>query len=376
MKGAGGGRLIAINGTYAHGQPTGLGVYTKEVCGRLVASRRGLDFLLFTPDDGFRSRYPRRVVPTGKHKVPGKGLSAHLLRLLWAAALWPRQARRQGATGLYSPVPEGAFAGSLPQVVTVHDIIPARFPELHGRLKSYYATVVPRLLARARAVICISEHTRRDLLSYYGLRNLRTHVVHNGYDRRLFYPRPKGLSQEHFGFDDYFLYVGDMRPYKNLSGALDAFAGLRTQAVFVVVGKRDRRFFPGIRKRIRELGIQERVVFPGYVSNEDLAALYSQAVGLVFPSRYEGFGLPALEAMACGCPVVVSKGTSFPEVCGGAALYVNADDVLEIRTAMDRLLTDAALRRRLRQEGIARAGQFDWEKTAAEILDILEDVFE
>ncbi|UCB52689.1 MAG: glycosyltransferase family 4 protein, partial [Candidatus Zixiibacteriota bacterium] len=234
---------------------------------------------------------------------------------------------------------------------------------------------LPILLRNAKKVVCASEHTKRDLLSFYRIKDKPISVVYPGLNRQWFYPRNRGVVRERYGLENYLFYVGDMRPYKNLDRSLEAFAKLNNRDIkFVVAGKKDPRFYPNLERKVDQLALKNRVVFMGYVPGEDLPFLYSEARALVFPSLYEGFGLPPLEAMACGCPVVTSNAASLPEVCGEAAHYVDPESVDSIAQGIHQVVTDQNLRNTLIHKGIKRAQLFSWEKAAKRVLDIFEEV--
>ena len=166
-----------------------------------------------------------------------------------------------------------------------------------------------------------------------------------------------------------------MRPYKNLERSLEAFALLNLKEYkFVIGGKKDPRFFPRVRKKVDALSLKDRVVFLDYVPEENLPHLYSEAAAFVFPSLYEGFGLPPLEAMACGCPVVVSNTASLPEVCGNAAYYVDPYDVENIAEGIYKVIMNQTLRQNLIKKGLERAKFFSWEKSAEEHLKVFREV--
>lgn len=168
--------------------------------------------------------------------------------------------------------------------------------------------------------------------------------------------------------------MGDLRFYKNLIRCLDAFDRLPFKDYqFAIAGKKDDFFYPQIERQIQQLSAKERIIFLDYVPTADLRLLYSMARSLVFASLYEGFGLPVLEAMACGCPVIASNSTSIPEVGGDSVLYVDPYSVENITQTMYRVLTDAELRKSLSDRGLARAKLFSWDKTARNVCQIFED---
>jgi glycosyltransferase involved in cell wall biosynthesis len=230
------------------------------------------------------------------------------------------------------------------------------------------------------AVITASNHSRREIERYLGVSPARLSIIPDGVARR-FHPLPLEKAKNHvasrFGLRTaYLLYVGALTRRKNLERALEAFSLITKQmpAVrFVLAGSRTWQGTPVEAIAVR-LGIEDRVVQTGPLADADLPPLYRGAVLFVFPSLYEGFGLPPLEAMACGTPVVCSNAASLPEVVGDAALMVDPTDVGGMAEAMRRVLADAELADDLRQRGLARAAQFTWERTARETVAVYERV--
>jgi glycosyltransferase involved in cell wall biosynthesis len=370
MKGNG---SIAINATFMHDNPTGLGVYTYELVQELLRIKRNV--VVYSSSINLKRQNPDMVSLVTSRTSPSLGFKGHLVRLIWQQTALPNNLKRRGITLLHSTVPEGMLYPSMKQIITVHDIIPARYPELHPKMKYYYYHALPIILKNSSAVVCVSENTRRDVVEYYRLTDKPIYVINEGFNGHTFYPRRMGHAQKPYGLTNYLLYVGDMRPYKNLERALEAFARLNLKDVkFVIGGKKDPKFYPRIEKKTIELYLKDRVLFSGYVPDADLPRLYSESKALVFPSLYEGFGLPPLEAMACACPVVASNVASLPEVCGDAAYYVDPYNVESIAEGMYKVLNDEALRQRMIQKGLERAKLFSWEKSANEHLKVFEEV--
>ena len=249
-------------------------------------------------------------------------------------------------------------------VVTVLDMIPERFPEAFPPDGLYARLVTKRwiegkrtLCQRADAVLAISEHTKRDVIDQYGIAPDRITVTHLG--NRLSaegdIPRLAGLP------DRYVLFVGTRNTYKNFSVVCEAVASLDGIAILCIGGG---PFDDRERAQIDSLHLGDRVVQRS-VSDAELAACYAHALAFVFPSRYEGFGIPILEAFACGCPAVVANASCFPEIAGDAARYFDPDDAEELRAVLAEVIEDPVHAAALRTKGRARARQFTWEATAA-----------
>ncbi len=265
-------------------------------------------------------------------------------------------------------------------VFTVHDLAFLVHPETHLRgNRLFLAAVVPRFARAATRVIADSEATRQDVLRYCGVPPEHVRVVHLGVDARFrpLDPREaRALVAARFGLrSDYLLFVGTLEPRKNLRALLAAHCAIPDAPPLVIAGAPGWRYAE-VYREVRARRDGARVRFLGRVAEADLPALYSAATAFCYPSRYEGFGLPPLEALACGTPVVCSDRSALPEVVGDAALLVDPDDPRAITAALGRVLTDEELRRELRGRGLARAAQFTWERAAAATAAVYAEAWE
>lgn len=267
-------------------------------------------------------------------------------------------------------------------VVTIHDLGYLAFPTAHTTARRLELHLTTRWSARAAwRVIAISQATRRDLIRHYGVAPEKIGVIYHGVAPQ-FQPvtcrATISATLSHYGIcTPYVLYVGTIQPRKNLLRLIEAFAQCRrewtghTQCPQLVIAGKPGWLTTDIERRVAEMGLTSLVRFPGYVADADLPALLSAALAFVFPSLYEGFGMPVLEAMACGTPVLTSTTSSLPEVAGDAALLVDPLNTAALAAALARLVDDAALRDELRRRGLARAAEFRWERCAAETLGVL-----
>ena len=263
-------------------------------------------------------------------------------------------------------------------VATIHDVKPLLFPALAPKRNIHQfleEMCVGNKWDKLDHILTDSECSRRDIMERCGVRPDRITVVYPGVDLNRF--RPADPSQLPPGSRrPYVLSVAGPDPTKNVETLVEAFAklpsALREAHDVLLAGDFRRR--DDLRERVGALGIDKQVRFPGVVSDEQLIDLYQQAALFVFPSRYEGFGLPVLEAMACGCPVVSSNAASLPEVAGDAAMLLSPDDVEGFREAMTRVLDDRATAQRMRANGLARAAEFTWDRTARETVAVYEKV--
>ncbi|MEJ5197831.1 MAG: glycosyltransferase family 1 protein [Anaerolineae bacterium] len=267
-------------------------------------------------------------------------------------------------------------------VVTVHDLGYLHYPEAHRPADRRYLDWSTRWNARqATVVLADSQATKDDLVRAYGVHPDKVRVVYLGRDETLAPVRDGerlAAVREHYGIGGrYLLYVGTLQPRKNLARVIAAFARVAGRPALadvqlVLAGKRG-WLYDDLFAQVERLGLSGRVLFPGYVAADDLPALLSGALAFVFPSLYEGFGIPVLEAGACEVPVITSNTSSLPEVAGDAALLVDPHDVDAIADAMFRLITDPDLRDELIRRGRENVKRFSWEKCARETLPVLEE---
>ena len=265
----------------------------------------------------------------------------------------------------------------VPAVVTVHDLGYHHFPEAHTSFQRWYLRFTTRRHTRtARHIIADSGATKTDLIRFYNADPHAISVVHLGLDDDLQpVKNPTPILQKYGIRGNYLLYLGTLQPRKNLVRLLDAFQRVsknHPNVTLVLAGGKG-WLFDKIQTQIENLNLGKRVILPGFIPQADKAALLSGATAYLFPSLYEGFGLPVLEAMACGTPVLTANTSSLPEVAGDAALFVSPTDTTAIAEGISALLTDSALRENLVRKGFARAKQFSWQKTGAEIWEILKE---
>ena len=273
--------------------------------------------------------------------------------------------------------------GRFGTVLTIHDLWLDRYPQYSKKLfgQAWASFRTGLRVRRATRVIAVSHHTARDIEELYGLPARDVSVVHPGVSQEFFRERTEAgfsaLASRHtIPTRRYVLFVGGATPRKNCRALLEAFAkreDVRKQYHLVLVGNPVHRGH-SILETASHLGVQDRVICTGHVSMEDLRALYSHADLFVFPSLYEGFGFPVLEAMACGTPVVTSNRTSIPEVAGDAAVLIDPEDTDMLAEAMGRILSDTVLQESLRSQGFDRIKEFSWEKTARQVLDIYREI--
>jgi glycosyltransferase involved in cell wall biosynthesis len=359
--------------------PTGIGRYAVELLRALAALPSGPEIVLLATEradrHGLWNQFERHAL-RGCHLLPA-------LMTVCNLAI-SQAARRYGFDVVHDPNGIAPFLGvtrRTRRVVTIHDVFAYVYPEAHNRLDNWrYHHMLPQAARRAEVVLTDSEHSRRDLVRYLAVPDVQVRVIACGIDPQF---RPVENSPDRYsvlaryGIDrPYLLYVGGINARKNIARLFEAYARLRERhpGLALVIGGKRQWQTGEIDAAFQRFNLEGHVHFTGYVDDRDLPALYSAAEVFVFPSLYEGFGLPPLEAMACGAPVVTSNASSLPEVVGDAALTVDPYDVDGLAAAIERALTDEGLRAELRRRGLERAARFTWERAAHETLAVYEQV--
>jgi glycosyltransferase involved in cell wall biosynthesis len=282
----------------------------------------------------------------------------------------------QGVAPFLVPRRLGGFA----RVVTIHDVTPFVHPETHTRITNLlFRHYIPHSLPFVDRVITVSEASRRDILHFYDLPPEKVLAIPCGVSEQ-FRPQPADAIDAVLERLDlpvpYILAVGALQARKNLETLFEAYAVLRARGWphrLVIVGKKSWKS-TGIFQKVSELGLRNEVTLTGFLPDDDLPALYAGAEAFVFPSLFEGFGLPPLEAMACGTQVVASNSSSLPEVVGDAGLLVDPYDVQGFADAIERLLTHSDLRREYRGRGLRRARSFSWDRAARRHLEVYQEL--
>lgn len=374
---------IGIDFTSASRERAGIGRYARELIRALVQVDAANRYLLFVPSDAQPDllTYAWGTNFTIKHGP----LNERYLAALWQRARVPLPIESfiGACEVLYSPDFLLPPTRAKRKLVTVHDLSYMRLPECFPKpLLNYLNNAVPRSLDRADLILADADSTRRDLSELCKIPPGKIRTLYSGVDAR-FRPDVPEESKAHIQTltrgRPYLLAVGTLQPRKNYVRLIEALSRLVTdrQLPFanlqlVIAGSRG-WMFQDILAAPERYGIRDRVIFPDYVADADLPALYAGATLFVFPSLYEGFGLPIAEAMACGTPVVTSNAASLPEVAGDAALYFDPRDVDAMATQILHALSDDALRTDLRGKGFVQALNFSWDKAAIELLGYLTD---
>ncbi|MBI2438252.1 MAG: glycosyltransferase family 4 protein [Lentisphaerae bacterium] len=377
---------IAIDARWIFREMSGIGSYTRELIRHLALLDCAHRFVIYFSDPALRERtiaetelsrapnFTTALLPFGLFSIPNQ------LRL-------PRRLAEDGLNVFHSPnymIPLRAFPrgrpGPIRCVTTIHDLIPLMFPAYtprawKRRFFPLYRWLMREVAARANLILTDSQSARADVLRYLRAPPQRVLAIPLGVLKKFQPLKRADWAPGGGGAEKTILWVGRADPYKNLVGLIEAFAALlkqyRLSVELHLVGPRDQRYPEAQRSAVR-LGISDAVKFLGYLPDDRLVSEYQQADLFVQPSWYEGFGLPVLEAFACGVPVICSNKGALPEVAGSAALTVQPQDTLGLTEAMRRLLTDFRLARDLAERGVQQAQKYTWEATARQTLAAYE----
>lgn len=299
-----------------------------------------------------------------------------VIRILWEQLVQPIALRQAGVDLLHAMAFAGPLVAPCPFVVTIYDLSFLHFPAAFRPWNRWYLSYFTALSARrAQRIIAISQSTKRDVVNMLGVPPDRIDVAYCGVDK-IFHPLPvvevTRFRKERALPDRFILFLGTLEPRKNVLQLIRAYGRWRKAEAdipkLVIAGGKG-WYYDQIFAEVESLGLTGEVIFPGYVVQEELPYWYNAADLFVYPSRFEGFGLPVLEAMACGKPVVTSNVASLPEVAGDAALLVSPDDETQLLEAMQRGLNDKTLRQEMMAKGRARAATFTWANTAHKTID-------
>lgn len=337
----------------------GIHQYIAQVLHHLPLNE-GLEYIIFTRHQA--GGLPRPGFTAVSTRWPTEKRSA---RIAWEQLAWPVQARQRGVDVLHSMAFVTPIVVNCPTVITVYDLSFVHFPDRFPRVQRWYLThQTRRSCRRARRIITISESGRQDVHRLFGVPRSRIDVVYPGVD--VVY-RPYAADEvrqfrQQKGHGRYLLHVGTLQPRKNIPVLLEAFARLNEPALQLVLIGGKGWLYDEIFARVQVLGLADRVHFTGYVPDDELPLWYNAAELLVFPSLYEGFGMPVIEAMACGIPVVAANSSSIPEAVGEAGLLFAPHDVAGLAEQITAVLHDPDLSAKMRAQGLAHASQFSWKR--------------
>lgn len=355
---------IAIDVQTTMGKPTGFGFYVSNLVKNLKNIHSGHKYLLVEPDSEKDFSTPKRF--------------------FWDQFTYPIVAKKYGAELLHQPCFSAPFLFKGPVVITIHDLISMLFPEnIPFASRMFYSKWMPVTYRKATKIITVSQSTKNDVVRLLDIPADKITViplaVEDKYQKSIPKIEIEKVKAKYKMVGDYILHVGTLEPRKNLHFLIDAFAKLiqdkkNDNLNLVIVGKKG-WYFEGLFDLVKKEGLEERVIFTGYVDDEDKPAIYQGAKMFAFPSLYEGFGLPPLEAMASGVPVISSNTSSMPEVVGGAGILINPKDEKAWIDAITLVNTDESKRKSMINANKIQIEKFNWATTARKTIEIYEKAY-
>jgi len=289
---------------------------------------------------------------------------ADCFRMFWTQFIFPFYAKKYDLIIALTEYDASVFLRN--QLLIVHNTVPFLFPNLPTKYKFYTYKLLPKILKKCQKIITVSNVLKKELVELFNIDPKKIFVVYEGVDFKKFFKTDENevlnFKEKYQINEDFVLAVGHSHPIKNFSGVIEAFKIVRKKYKIKLV-------IAGLTGK--KVAKDEDIIYVGHIPNDKLYILYSAAKCFIFPTLHEGFGLPPLEAMACGCPVVVSDKGSLPEVCGDAAVYVNPYDPQSIAEGILKVLTDENLRQNLIQKGYQQVKKFSWEQTVKKFLEVL-----
>jgi glycosyltransferase involved in cell wall biosynthesis len=365
--------IIGIDGNDANVEKkVGVSVYTWELLARFQKKASGESVCYVYLKDQPRADMPPETAHFKYLVVKGK--------IAWSRVWLPLHflLRRSKPDVFFSPAHYSPLWLPCPLVVTIHDLAYIYFPDEFLKKDQYKLFVwTKESVDKAKIIITVSKSTKDDVIKHYHIPEDQVQVIYNGFQS---YPRAKDDERilKKYGVDKqkYLFFVGTLQSRKNIVRLIEAFHALRSTYPDLLLLLSGRRgwLYDKMLERIQQLHLGDYVRELGFVPDADLASLYAHAQCFVLPSLYEGFGIPVLEAMAQGTPVVASNNSSLPEIGGEACLYVDAHDTMQIATAIERILTDKELQRSLIMKGKVNVKRFSWDTCASETFALLKQV--
>ena len=306
----------------------------------------------------------KNIIKIPDNLSPNNSILNHIRRLFWIQFQVPKLMRQYKVNTFISPLAEAPLFSGFSNIVFIHDLIPLRFPKF-SFLFLYHLFYVPLVLHQAKRILCNSESTARDINKIYRIPLNKIKVIKLGFDKNCYYP--KDLIRKKF-----FLVIGRHNPHKNLSRLLKAFKVFNNKTYKIIfIGPFDKRYTPKLKKLAKKLHIDSQCEWRDWVSSEDKLNLLNTCKALYIISLWEGFGLPALEAMACGTKVVSSNRGGLPEIVSGVGKIVNPKDIYQISNSMEEIALKDKLGNEFKKKSLLRSKEYSWELAAEEICNLI-----
>jgi glycosyltransferase involved in cell wall biosynthesis len=370
---------IGFNAQIVSGSDAGVATYAKNLIKHLIIENKNHDIYFFGSPEYLSLTDAPRTHLISTSPIVNRGWK----RILWEQFALPSKAKRSNIDVMFYPDHTASvFRKHFPNIITIHDLAFLAMPETFPIGKRLYKSVAVRQsIHKADKIIAVSHATKEECIRLLNVPKEKIKVIYNGIDsnfKKINLPDIINNTRKQFGLSKKFiLFVGTLEPRKNIIRLIKAFHQLMTAGYIdhklVIAGKKG-WLYSEIFSEVDRLSLNDSVIFLNYITQNDLVNLYSLADMLVYPSLYEGFGFPPLEAMACELPVVASNISSMPEVLGDAALLVDPYSIDDISSAMTKILSDAELRKRLTEKGLQRAKQFSWQMFARELLKVFDEI--
>lgn len=367
---------IAVNTRlFLKGRLEGIGWFAHETLSRLVQRHPEHEFIFFF-DRPYHKDFvfapnvtPVVLKPQARHPV---------LYYLWTEWAIPYALRKYKADVYFSPEGLGTLRSKVPTCITIHDLAYKHYPQFMDKMhKWHYAHYLPRFAQKAKRIIAVSEYTKQDIVSQYGIEPSKIDVVYNGAHQEykpLSYDDKEKVKEQYTNGEEFFLFTGALHPRKNVINLLKAFVQFkrrqRSRIKLVVVGRMAWQYDEIIKAK-ELMPYKEDVIWTGYLNVEELAKITASAYALVYPSLFEGFGIPILEAMSCDVPVIVSDTSSMPEVGGEAALLVDPSSPEDIAEKMMQIYKDEGLRNKMIEAARIQKNKFSWDRSADQVWESL-----
>lgn len=368
---------IGINGRFLVAKRTGVQRAAYNLVKTLVEVDRHNEYIIFTGKEQVGVAdwdYPN-VKVIGDTLIPSESIRNHWWEQVWL----PRLAKKYAIDILHSPANIAPLLYRGKSIINIHDLCFVVNPQWYSfAFRTLYNLVIPQLAKRATKVITNSNNSKNDLLQYFKLPAEKVSLVYWAVDEVFALPSSDDKTPEARTLSDYILYVGSLEPRKNINALIESYEKLRhnfpaIKTKLILIGG-ESPLFATVQLKAREF--RDDVIFKGFVTDQELAQFYRHAKLVAYPSLYEGFGLPPLEAMASGVPVVTSSTSSIPEVVGRAAVLVDPRDRDQLTRAMHRILTDASLRQSMVTAGVEQVAKFNWYRVARSVLAVYHEVYE
>lgn len=347
--------MFVVNGRFLTQKATGVHRYAFEICNKL--HEFGVDFYVAVPKNiNPDYKFDFKTVECGS-------LNTHL----WEQISLPRYLKKQGSPLLIS-FSGGGVLNYSNQIVTIHDVSHVRHPEWFSKnYCRYYGYMMPRIAQKAHAVLTVSEFSKREIIDTLNISAEKIYVIHSNVP---FHNKPSAdeiLNYKSENEEKYILTVSSMDPRKNFVRLVEAFNNIEDKSIkLYIIGMQFKAFnTPDLQKLIGE-----NVILPGYIDDEALQKMYQNALFSIYPTLYEGFGLPPLESMTYGCPVIIADIPALKEVSGDAGLYTDPMNIEDMTTKMNLLAKDSELRQQLRVKGLEQIKKYSWDKSAKQVLEL------